>query len=86
MSRGPSISPRACNTAITILTQYERLARKQGLTLPPRRIAGLNRQRDAGTITVEDLPATLRREWPGGPFDGKTLDEIRELCGTRQRR
>ena len=82
----PRPSKRDCGTAIKVLTQYERLAEKLGIRLPPRRIEGLNRKRDAGTITIGDLPGTLRREWPGGIFDGKTLDEIRELCGLAKRR
>ena len=88
MQRGeaPRPSKRDCSTAIKVLTQYERLAEKLGIRLPPRRLEELNRKRDAGTITIGDLPGTLRREWPGGPFDGKTLDEIRAMCGLPGRR
>src|SRR2546423_7915416 len=75
-----------CSTAIKTLTQYERLAEMLGIRLSPRRIEELNSKRDAGTITIDDLPGSLRREWPGGPFDGKTLDEIREACGMPRRR
>lgn len=80
---GDPPAPRDCNTAIKVLTQYERLAEKLGIRIAPARMAELNRKRDAGTITGADLPATLRREWPGGPFDGKSLAEIRALCGRR---
>lgn len=84
-SGGPEPARRDCGTALKVLTQYERLARKLGVRLPPSRVEALNHKRDAGTIIVTDLPGTLRREWPGGMFDGKTLNEIRELCGQRRR-
>jgi hypothetical protein len=71
---------RDCRTAIEILTQYERLAQKLNKRLSPQVIAALDRRRDAGTITIAAIPAILRRKWPGGVFDGKTLAEIRALC------
>jgi hypothetical protein len=70
-----------CNRAIKILTQYERLAAKFGKRMPPARVTELNSRRDAGEITIDMLPAFLHREWPGGRFDGRTLSEIRALCG-----
>ena len=72
-------NPAHCATAIKILTQYERLAKKYGSNLPPKRIAELNRLRDAGTITSNHLPGTLTREFPG-EFSGKTLAEIKREC------
>lgn len=78
-------SHKDCGTAIKVLTEYGRLASKLQIRLPSKRVEELNRRRDAGTITVADVPATLRREWPGGVFDDKTLDEIRELCGRKRR-
>lgn len=81
--RPPSNSD--CDKAIKLLEQYERLAAKLGTQLPPARIAHLNAMRDSGQIRGSDLPGRLQREWPGGQFDGKTLDEIRALCGRARR-
>jgi len=73
-----------CKTAIKLLTQFERLAEKYNARIAPARLTELNRKRDAGTIMVVDLPGTLRREWPGGIFDDKTLATIRAMCDQRQ--
>ncbi len=72
--------PDLCRKAIKILTQYERLARDLGRSLPPNRLAELNRLRDAGEITINHLPGSLRREFPG-QFVDMTLSAIRVLCG-----
>ncbi len=72
-------SKQDCNKAIKILTQYQRLAKDRNVKLSPQRIAELNRKRDAGTITSNDLPGTLQREFPG-QFNGMTLNEICRLC------
>jgi len=69
-----------CNKAIKILTQYERLARKYGSNIGGKRLTELNRLRDTGKITINDLPATFKREFPG-QFNDMTLDQIRNLCG-----
>ena len=71
------------HATIKLLTQYERLTEKYNARIPPTALTELNRKRDAGTFAVEDLPAMLRREWPGGIFDGQTLAEISALCGRR---
>lgn len=70
---------KECAQAEKILTQYERLADKLGVSLSAARIAELNRKRDSGTITQYDVPATLRRTFPSG-FESKSLDEIRAEC------
>ena len=70
-----------CNTAIKLLKQYARLAGKYQLQLPPNRLRDLDDKRDAGIITSDDLPARLRREFPGS-FIGKTLKDIEVWCNT----
>ncbi|MGI2907148.1 hypothetical protein [Tolypothrix sp. VBCCA 56010] len=70
-----------CNKAVKILTQYERLAKKFGVNLGDRRLAELNRLRDAGQITINQIPGTLRGEFPTGNFGEMTLQQIRDLCG-----
>ncbi len=68
-----------CNKAIKALEQYERLSRKLGKQIPPKRLSELNRKRDTGIITSKDLPGFL--EFPGGQLEGMTLNAIRQLCG-----
>ncbi len=68
-----------CQTAIKLLTQYERLAQKFGIKIPPGRLAELDRLRDSGEIRGSDLPGTLQSEFPG-IFGNLTLAEIREMC------
>jgi large-conductance mechanosensitive channel len=70
-----------CNKAIKVLEQYERLAKKLNKKIPPKRLEELNRMRDAGTITSNDLPGFL--EFPGGELVGMTLEAIRKLCGKK---
>ncbi len=69
-----------CRKAIKLLKEYERLMEAAGHPLDPKRIAELDRKRDDGTITSNDRPGTLQREFPG-EFKGKTLDDIRRECG-----
>ncbi|MGK7900643.1 MAG: hypothetical protein AB4352_04355 [Hormoscilla sp.] len=73
-------SRKDCQKAIKILTQYERLAQKFRKQIGTRRIAELNRLREAGMITINHLPGILRSEFPIGIFDHMTLSEIREWC------
>lgn len=75
------LSKKECQTAKKILEQYQRLAEKRGVRLSPRRLEELNQLREAGEITINDLPSTLRREFPLGTFNSMTLAEIEELCG-----
>lgn len=72
--------PDKCETAIKILTQYERLAQKLGKDLPRNRIEELNRLRDAGQIQIAHLPGSLRELFPG-EWSDLTLAAIRALCG-----
>ena len=74
---------RKCNTALNILTAFERLANDRRKHIPPRVLITLRAKRDDGTITIDDLPGWLRAEWPGGEFNGMTLAEIRRMCGRR---
>ena len=78
MSTG-SPDPSACNKAIKLLMQYERLAKKYGLKLSAKQLQRLDAKRDAGTITSSDLAGKLQSEFPN-EFAGMTLDEIREVC------
>jgi hypothetical protein len=75
------LSKKECQTAKKILEQYQRLAEKRGVRLSPRRLEELNQLREAGAITINHLPSTLRREFPLGTFNSMTLAEIEELCG-----
>ena len=78
----PSIlnpSRRDCNTAIKLLTQYERLAQKLDRRISDRRIRQLDEKRNNGTITDNDLPGVLHRQFPG-IFRGKSLNQIRAIC------
>ncbi len=74
-----------CNLAEKLLTQYERLAQKFRINLTPDELDRLNQKRDNETITQYDLPATLRREFPGY-FGDMTLKQIRELCAEAAQR
>ena len=74
--------PARCNTAIKLLRQFERLAKKYGVKLSPKRLAELNTLRDAGKIKSGDLPAKLRSLFPG-EFAGMTLATILRKCGKK---
>ena len=54
----------SCMKVTKALTQYQRILEKLGKKLSPNRVSDLNKKRDAGTITVEDLPGGM--EYPGG--------------------
>ena len=69
-----------CNKAKKLLTQYERIAKKKGKKIPEKRLKELNKKRDNGTITSNDLPGSLKSEFPGGELDGKELKEVRKIC------
>jgi len=66
------------DTAEKLLTEYERLAQKFNLTIPPAKLAELDSLRDSGAITSNHLPGTLNSVFPG-EFKGKTLDVIRKM-------
>jgi hypothetical protein len=74
-----AFTPADCKLAIKVLTQYERLAEKLGVKLSPKRLRELNRKRDNRTITINDLPAKLRRNFPGY-FNGMSLRDIARQC------
>jgi hypothetical protein len=76
-------NPARCNTAIKLLEQFERLAKKYAVKLSPKRLRVLNELRDAGSIKSSDLPPKLRGEFPA-EFAGMTLDAIRERCGKKK--
>lgn len=72
-------SKKACQTATKLLKQYDRLAQKYGVKLSPKEKARLDQKSNDGTITSNDLPATLRREFPG-ELQNLTLNEIEKRC------
>jgi len=74
-----AFTPADCQAAIKILTQYERLANKLGIRLSPTRIRQLDRKRANRTISTDDLPAKLRRKFPGY-FKGRSLRDIAQQC------
>jgi hypothetical protein len=74
-----SFDRAACRTAVKLLQQYQRLTTKLGKRIPTNRLAELERKRDAGTITSDDLPGSLLAEFPG-QFAGMTLNEIPLAC------
>lgn len=74
---------RKCMTALKLLTAFERLANDRRKQIPPSALQRLRAKREDGTITIDDLPGWFRSEWPGGEFDGRTLDEIRRMCRRR---
>jgi len=67
------------------LEQFERLAKKNGVKLSPRRLSDLRQLRDAGVIRSNDLPAKLRSVFPA-EFAGMRLDAIRERCRKKKDR
>jgi hypothetical protein len=75
--------PARCNTAIKLLEQFERLARKFGIAIPPKKLMDLRNRRSKETIRSSDLPAKLRSQFPG-EFAGKSLKTIRDLCKKRK--
>ncbi|WP_013207813.1 hypothetical protein [Ralstonia solanacearum] len=62
------------------MEQVERLAQKLGKKLPPKRLDDLRRKINDGTITSDDLPGDIQQEFPP-EFRGKSLNEIRRMCG-----
>ena len=72
--------PADCSKAIKLLEQVPRLAQKLGKKLPQRRLDELREKIADGSITSNDLPGDIQNEFPP-QFRGKTLNEIRELCG-----
>ena len=82
----PKPPSRDCDAAIKVLEQYERLFLKvnAGRPLPAKRVKALDELRDRGVIRIRDVPASIRRVWPGGRFDELTLAEIYELCGKKR--
>lgn len=77
--------PARCNTAIKLLEQFERLAKKLGIATPPKKLEHLRNLKGRGTITSNDLPPKLRGMFPG-EFAGKSLKTIREECQKKRKR
>jgi RHS repeat-associated protein len=73
-------SAKDCSTAIRLLTEFERLSGKYEVELGAGRERKLREKRANGTITSDDLPQTIRKKFPSR-LAGKTLNEIRALCG-----
>ncbi len=77
--------PARCNTAIKLLEQFERLAKKLGISMPPKRLEHLRDLKNRETITSNDLPPKLRSMFPG-EFAGKSLKTIRVECQKKRKR
>ena len=76
--------PAKCKKAIKLLKEFERLAKKYGVKLSPKRLKELKDLRDAGKIKSSDLPPKLRSIFPG-EFAGMILDTIRDKCGKKRK-
>jgi hypothetical protein len=77
-------SRATCSKAIKLLTDYARLYEKVNRRPMPRKLREeLDRKRAAGTISSNDLPGSLQREFPG-ELRGLKLDEIRRRCSARR--
>jgi len=71
-----------CGRCIKILEQFDRLAQKMKVDLPEARLKALTEKRNSGTLTGEDLPATLRQKYD---LDVKMpLTKIRDLQKTTE--
>ena len=77
--------PSRCNTAIKLLEQFDRLARKFGIYLSPKRLSDLKKLKNMGKMKSSDLPAKLRSLFPG-EFVGMTLEAIRDTCRKKKER
>jgi hypothetical protein len=71
-----------CNTALKLLKEYERLMKKAGKTIPPKRLKELDDLQNSGNITYNDLPAHLKGEFPDR-FKGMKLKDIEVACGKK---
>ena len=68
-----------CREAIKALTGYNNTFEKVNhRPLDRKTKEKLDAKRAKGTITSKDLPGGLK--FPGGPLQGKSLNEIRKLC------
>jgi len=75
-------SKAVCSKAVKLLTQYKRLYQKINRRPMPKKLQEeLDKKREAGTITSDDLPGGLQREFPG-ELKGLSLDEIRQRCSS----
>ena len=72
-------NPARRNTAIKLLEQFERLAKKLGIAMPPKKLAELRDRKNNQTIRSSDLPPKLGSMFPG-EFAGKSLKTIRDVC------
>jgi hypothetical protein len=76
----PVPSKADCAKAIKLLEQVRRLAQNLGKKLSDKRLRALQQAISDGTITSDNLPGDIKNEFPGG-LKGKSLNEIRRLCG-----
>jgi hypothetical protein len=77
--------PARCKKAIKLLKEFERLAKKYGVKLSPKRLKELRDLRDTGKIKSSQLPPKLRSAFPA-EFAGMTLNTIRDKCGKKRKR
>lgn len=72
-------SKAACSKALKLMKEVDRLEQKANKNLNPKRLAELKQKLKDGTLTSDDLPGTLQREFPG-ELKGLTIKEIQALC------
>lgn len=70
---------RHARTAKKFLRDGRGLAKRRGVKLSPDKLRALEAKLAAKTISSDDLPATLKNEFPG-EFAGMTLRAIEKLC------
>jgi hypothetical protein len=64
--------------AIKILKSYKRLSEDRGVKLPQQKIDDIDKKIKEKVVKISDLPALLRREYPG-QYNDKTLEELEEI-------
>ena len=70
-----------CSKAKKLLKEVVRIAEgKLGKNLPEKRKDELKKKINDGTITSNDLPASIQSQFPPS-LRGKTLEEIKKICG-----
>jgi len=75
----PTCREADCAQALRLLKQRDRLAQKLGVRIDEERRKQLREKMNNGTITSNDLPGRLAREFPA-QFRGMTLKKIEEAC------
>src|SRR5262245_53904291 len=72
--------PAACHKALKLLKQYKRLMEDMGKKINDKTLQRLNRLRNTGEITSNDLPGALQNKFPP-QFKGWKLRDVLKKCG-----